>query len=292
MNPHRTSGAAGAGPFEGFRPRLRERGSGMRHGRRGAAPALVSIGVLRRMGNAWSLHWTLNIERSLFGGVENSALRRRHTLPRRFASVNSRALHFFCEVRRLRGLRAARTQLHAGKGHCKSTKNRGAVAGPHPHRRSRRAPRADLDDRDGFSRVRVWILGLSVPVGRGARRGIEAQTQWAMKSPTESSSSSGVSVDQCVHGECDSSTNAIVLVSRVVTDRMAAARLPTWGRIRGPTPLPLLMTIPVSFERVARSLVVAVAVNRHVVLRAIRKGHCGDLHRKWFIGLAGRVSAR
>lgn len=153
-----------------------------------------------------------------------------------------------------------------------SQQKTGAEWQARPHRRSRRAPRADLDDRDGFSRVRVWILGLSVPVGRGARRGIEAQTQWAMKSPTESSSSSGVSVDQCVHGECDSSTNAIVLVSRVVTDRMAAARLPTWGRIRGPTPLPLLMTIPVSFERVARSLVVAVAVNRHVVLRAIRKG--------------------
>ena len=49
--------------------------------------------------------------------------------------------------------------------------------------------------------------------------------------------------------ERDSSTNPIVLVSRVRTGRTGAVKLRQRLRNDDPFPLPLLMTIPVSFER-------------------------------------------
>jgi hypothetical protein len=57
------------------------------------------------------------------------------------------------------------------------------------------------------------------------------------------------SIEPGTPGECDISTNPIVLVSRVITGALRSV----WLRVRvenvGPVPLPFIVTIPVSFER-------------------------------------------
>ena len=60
-----------------------------------------------------------------------------------------------------------------------------------------------------------------------------------------------------MQGERDTSTNPSVLVSRVCTGRSGATKLRHWTRNGDPVPLPLLMTIPVSFERRGNSAVAA-----------------------------------
>jgi len=52
-----------------------------------------------------------------------------------------------------------------------------------------------------------------------------------------------------MQGERDTSTNPIVLVSRVRTGRAGAVKLRQRLRNDNSFPLPLFMTIPVSFER-------------------------------------------
>lgn len=118
-----------------------------------------------------------------------------------------------------------------------------------------------------------------------------AAPEGASRPSAGSASSSGASGDPGMHGERDSSTNAIVLVSRVVTGRPAAATLPPWGRRRGPTPLPFFMTLPVSFERV-ESLRVLAITSIGASSRA-RSGtrRCTDATRKLFIDLASALFA-
>jgi len=64
-----------------------------------------------------------------------------------------------------------------------------------------------------------------------------------------SPSSPDVPGEPGMQGERDTSTNPIVLVSRVRTGRTGAVKLRQRLRNDDPFPLPLLMTIPVSFER-------------------------------------------
>ena len=83
----------------------------------------------------------------------------------------------------------------------------------------------------------------------------EREVQWeiAVTSSDSRPSSLAAPGDPSMQGERDTSTNPIVLVSRVCTGRTGATKPRHWMRNDDPFPLPLLMTFPVSFERREKS---------------------------------------
>ena len=105
-------------------------------------------------------------------------------------------------------------------------------------------------------RVRAWFFGLSASWDATARRGIENEgAQWAraVRFSDSRPSSLAAPASAGMQGERGTSTNPIVLVSRVCTGRSGATKLRQRMRNHDPYPLPLLMTFPVSFERREKS---------------------------------------
>src|SRR5690242_11329671 len=108
--------------------------------------------------------------------------------------------------------------------------------------------------------------------------------QWIADGQSPDSGSSSHESEPDAHGVCGASTNPIILVSRVTMGLPGAARLRQRGRNDGPFPLPLLMTIPVSFERwreFSATVRASIANNAALSLISARRPRCT---RKWFSG--------
>jgi len=121
---------------------------------------------------------------------------------------------------------------------------------------ARRVPRDELSIASERLRDRAWFFGLSASWDATARRGIENEgAQWARAVRFSDSRPSSLAAPAIagMQGDRGTSTNPIVLVSRVCTGRSEATKLRQRMRNNDPFPLPLLMTFPVSFERREKS---------------------------------------
>jgi hypothetical protein len=260
----------------GLQPGLRESSQECSVASEGC-PAPVSIGVGRRAGRAGSLHWTSLIEHSLSksgreippcgGDVHPDPGRtgasivggeslgvRVLLLVFQMSLFRGRILEYEPDTTRLRSIAGSEAQelwtrrsIRVERGNVRSGSwrddrpgARDSAAAPHGPEVSAARPRL---------RDRAWIVGLLASWDAAPEGASRARGQWAVKDGSSGSSSPDASIEPGAHGECDSSTNPIVLVSRVITGLSTVTTLRQRGRQNGPAPLPFLMTFPVSFER-------------------------------------------